>query len=128
EVAVVTAAAGEDEGALVVATVATVRDLMGTGIVGIIIPASGRSALVAGLDADGIAWSPELRPSAAPVVVLSPDDAKGLEFDVVVVVEPAEIVDESTHGLRALYVALTRCTSRLVLVHERPLPAQLGLG
>jgi hypothetical protein len=44
------------------------------------------------------------------------------------VVEPAAIVDESEHGLRALYVALTRCTSRLALVHARPLPAVLGLA
>ena len=83
---------------------------------------------MAGLDAEGIAWSPELRPAAAPVVVLTPDDAKGLEFDVVVVVEPAAIVAESEHGLRSLYVALTRCTSRLALVHARPLPEVLGLG
>jgi ATP-dependent exoDNAse (exonuclease V) beta subunit len=46
----------------------------------------------------------------------------------VVVVEPAAIVDESEHGLRALYVALTRCTSRLALVHARRLPDVLGLG
>ena len=101
---------------------------MGSGIVGVITPASVRSALIGALDSGGIAWTPELRPAAAPVVVLAPDDAKGLEFDSVVVVEPAAIVDESEHGLRALYVALTRCTSRLALVHARPLPAVLGLG
>jgi UvrD-like helicase C-terminal domain len=94
----------------------------------VITPPSARAALVAALDADGIAWTPELRPAAAPVVVLTPDDAKGLEFDVVVVVEPQTIVDESEHGLRALYVALTRCTSRLAVVHARSLPAVLGLG
>jgi hypothetical protein len=60
--------------------------------------------------------------------VLTPDEAKGLEFDVVVVVEPAAIVAESEHGLRALFVALTRCTNRLALVHVRPLPAILGLA
>jgi UvrD-like helicase C-terminal domain len=105
-----------------------VRDLLEGGIVGVIVPPSARAGLVAGLDAAGIAWSPELRPAAEPVVVLTPDDAKGLEFDVVVVVEPAAIVDESEHGLRSLYVALTRCTSRLALVHARPLPEILGLG
>ena len=108
--------------------VTTVSELMGSGIVGVVTPASVRSALIGALDADGIAWTPELRPAAAPVVVLTPDDAKGLEFDSVVVVEPAAIVDESVHGLRALYVALTRCTNRLALVHARPLPAVLGLG
>jgi DNA helicase IV len=48
--------------------------------------------------------------------------ANGLEFDAVVVVEPAAIADESPQGLRALYVALTRPTQRLVVVHARPLP------
>jgi hypothetical protein len=115
-------------GDLVGGVMASVRDLLGSGIVGVIVPPSARAGLVAGLDAEGIAWSPELLPAAAPVVVLTPDDAKGLEFDVVVVVEPAAIVAESEHGLRSLYVALTRCTSRLALVHARPLPEVLGLG
>src|SRR4029453_9555814 len=105
------------EGGLLATVVEAVRGLMGTGIVGVIIPATVRSALVAGLDREGIAWSPELRPAAAPVVVLGPEEDKGLEFPAVGVVEPDEIVDESTHGLRALFVALTRCTSRLVLAH-----------
>ncbi len=126
EVDVVTAAGGA--GGLVPEVVATVGSLVGTGIMGVITPPSVRSALVAALDDAGIAWSPELRPAAAPVVVLAPDEAKGLEFDVVVVVEPAAIVGESEHGLRALFVGLTRCTSRLALVHARPLPPQLGLG
>src|SRR5262245_1517798 len=125
EVAVVTE---EDEAALADTVVVAVRELLGSGIVGVITPPSARAALVAALDTGGIAWSPELRPAAAPVVVLTPDDAKGLEFDVVVVVEPLTIVDESEHGLRALYVALTRCTSRLAVVHARSLPAVLGLG
>jgi DNA helicase IV len=122
----VAAADGPEE--LTSRAVATIRELVGGGIVGVITPASARSGLVAALDADGIAWSPELRPAAAPVVVLTPDEAKGLEFDVVVVVEPAAIVAESEHGLRALFVALTRCTNRLALVHVRPLPAILGLA
>jgi DNA helicase IV len=47
---------------------------------------------------------------------------KGLELDAVVVVEPAEIVGADEHGLRALYVALTRSTQRLSVVHRDPLP------
>jgi DNA helicase IV len=47
---------------------------------------------------------------------------KGLELDASVVVEPAAILEEEVQGARALYVALTRATKRLVLVHERPLP------
>jgi hypothetical protein len=93
----------------------------------VVTPASLRPVLGAGLDADGLAWSPELRAAAAPIVVLTADEAKGLEFDNVVVVEPATIVAESQYGLASLFVALTRCTSRLAIVHTEPLPAVLGL-
>jgi DNA helicase IV len=51
--------------------------------------------------------------------------AKGLELDAAVVVEPAAIVDEESQGLRALYVALTRATKRLAIVHQRALPDAL---
>jgi DNA helicase IV len=55
--------------------------------------------------------------------------AKGLEFDRVVVVEPAAIAaaepDERT-GLRRLYVVLTRAVSALTVIHAEPLPSQLG--
>lgn len=47
---------------------------------------------------------------------------KGLELDGVVVVEPEEIVESELHGMRALYVSLTRSTRRLTVVHARPLP------
>ena len=56
--------------------------------------------------------------------------AKGLEYDRVVVVEPAAIAaaepDERT-GLRRLYVVLTRAVSGLTIVHAEPLPGALGL-
>jgi DNA helicase IV len=61
------------------------------------------------------------------VPVLTPREAKGLEFDHVVVVEPALIAEEGgDSGLRELYVALTRPTKTLVVVHARPLPAPLA--
>jgi DNA helicase IV len=61
------------------------------------------------------------------IAVLTPREAKGMEFDNVIVVEPAQIVDEAAEGqgLRELYVALTRPTRRLILVHSRPLPPEL---
>ncbi len=59
------------------------------------------------------------------IPLLTPRGAKGLEFDHVVVVEPA-LTAEHEQGLRELYVALTRPTKTLVLVHARPLPAALG--
>jgi DNA helicase IV len=43
----------------------------------------------------------------------------------VVVVEPAAIVAEEQQGLRALYVALTRSTKQLTIVHARPLPESM---
>lgn len=61
--------------------------------------------------------------AAAPsgVEVLSARDAKGLEYDAVVVADPAAVA----HVAQDLYVALTRPTRRLVLVHHGPLPAGL---
>ena len=50
---------------------------------------------------------------------------KGLELDAVIVVEPARIVSDQEHGMRALYVALTRPTQRLSIVHTDDLPAPL---
>jgi DNA helicase IV len=60
------------------------------------------------------------------VSVLSVQAAKGLEFDNVVLVEPAAVVAGGRNGLRDLYVALTRPTQRLVVVHARDLPRELG--
>ena len=57
-----------------------------------------------------------------PVVVLDPVQVKGLEFDAVVLVEPADVATGPS-GPSDLYVAMTRPTQRLVVVHARPLPA-----
>jgi DNA helicase IV len=54
--------------------------------------------------------------------------AKGLEFDSVIVAEPATIVDNAKFGLRALFVALTRATKRVTIAHAKPLPAALARG
>ncbi len=60
------------------------------------------------------------------IPLLTPREAKGLEFDHVLVVEPAQIVEEGgERGLRELYVALTRPTKTLLVVHSRPLPEPL---
>ncbi|HEY1484494.1 MAG TPA: ATP-binding domain-containing protein, partial [Micromonosporaceae bacterium] len=53
---------------------------------------------------------------AHQVVVLDVRQAKGLEFDYVIVVEPDRIVGSSPRGLNDLYVALTRATQTLVTV------------
>jgi len=85
------------------------------GLLALIAPGSLRGE-------DGVALFDETR-----VAVLTPREAKGMEFDHVVVVEPALIVEEAVEGqgLRELYVALTRPTRTLVVVHSRPLPKEL---
>jgi DNA helicase IV len=59
---------------------------------------------------------------SAAITVVPVSVVKGLELDGVVVVEPAAIVAAEQQGLRALYVALTRSTRRLTIVHAEPLP------
>jgi DNA helicase IV len=63
---------------------------------------------------------PDARLAIVPVTL-----AKGLEFDQVIVVEPAAITGTAPSGLRRLYVALTRAVSRLFVLHTEPLPAPL---
>jgi DNA helicase IV len=60
------------------------------------------------------------------VAVLTPREAKGMEFDHVIVVEPADIVSAEPRGLNRLYVVLTRAVSRLDIVHAKPLPDLLS--
>jgi DNA helicase IV len=62
----------------------------------------------------------ELAASGQRLLVLEALDTKGLEFDGVVVVEPAQITAESPAGWRTLYVVLTRATQRLVTVSTDP--------
>jgi DNA helicase IV len=56
------------------------------------------------------------------ITVLPATLAKGLEYDHVIVVEPAQIVAAEARGLHRLYVVLTRAVSRLAVVHQEPLP------
>jgi superfamily I DNA/RNA helicase len=96
------------------------------GSVGVLVPgellADIRSALLEGAIEFGEVGAGALD---TPVSLLTLGDAKGLEFDAVIVVEPALIVAQPPEGLRALYVAVTRCTRRLAIVHREPLPAVL---
>jgi DNA helicase IV len=76
---------------------------------------------------DGLATigpkGPDLR---ARAVVLTVSQAKGLEFDTVLVVEPSAIVEASPRGRSDLYVALTRATTTLGVLHTRDLPPSLA--
>ncbi|MDR7300495.1 HelD family protein [Haloactinomyces albus] len=62
----------------------------------------------------------------SPVVLLTVEQVKGLEFDSVLVVDPDGVLTESERGLNDLYVALTRATQRLGVVHTGELPDVLG--
>lgn len=90
---------------------------IGEGRLGVVTP-DARRAEVARLFPDG--------DLDAPVVVLTVTQAKGLEFDAVVVVDPAGILAQSAQGGRDLYVAVTRATRRLTVVHEGELPPVLS--
>ncbi|MGH3191994.1 MAG: HelD family protein [Streptosporangiaceae bacterium] len=79
--------------------------------------------LARALDSAGVQYGApgeDARLTLVPVTV-----AKGLEFDHVIVVEPALIARAEARGLQRLYVALTRAVSRLTVLHSEPLPAPL---
>ncbi|WP_086782204.1 HelD family protein [Crossiella equi] len=107
---------------------AVLRELeaVGEGRVGVIVPAEAVAELGAAVaevfpDA-AVGEDPELQNQ---VVLMSTRQAKGLEFDSVLVVDPAEIIAESARGANDLYVALTRATQRLGVVHTGELPEAL---
>jgi DNA helicase IV len=117
---------GELEG-LLAEVVSREMAAIGDGRIAVITPSSASNALANALAArlPGSAVANRSAPLDGLVAVLGVTDTKGLEFDVVVVVEPGEIIAESERGLSDLYVALTRATRRLAVVHTTDLPPQL---
>jgi len=111
----------------VAAVVGGELELLGEGRLAVIAPAALiadlHEALVASLPAASVAAGSGALD--APVAVLAVNQVKGLEFDAVVLVEPAQIVLASARGANDLYVALTRPTQRLRVVHSEPLPPGL---
>jgi DNA helicase IV len=108
--------------------VAAAAAAVGDGKLAVLVPA-GRAERLAGRIAAAVpAATARQGPSVldAPVAVLTVAEAKGLEFDAVVVVDPAAILAGGPHGANDLYVALTRTTSRLGVVHPGPLPPVLA--
>lgn len=95
------------------------------GSVGVIVPDSATDDLLATLAAAGIDVAAVVEDRDAPVTVVPASLAKGLEYDHVVLVEPAEILAAETRGAHRLYVALTRAVSRLTVLHTLPLPEVL---
>ena len=99
---------------------------VGTGNVAVIVPASMVDLVSDAFTESGVDFGRATRHGLdAQITVVPVGLVKGLELDASVVVEPAAIVDEEAQGLRALYVALTRATKRLAIVHARDLPEAL---
>lgn len=94
------------------------RDADWPGLTAIIVP----DALLA----DAVAAVGERSTDDSNIKVHNVVECKGLEFDNIIVVEPAELIDESPRGNSDLYVALTRATQRLVVVHTDELPRALA--
>jgi DNA helicase IV len=112
---------------LVTETVADVLDSE-DGTVGIVAPPSFLASISDALAQAGIPCGRVgLGALDERVTLLSVEDAKGLEFDTVVVVEPAALAAENPQGLRALYVAFTRATRDLIIVHSDPLPEAVSV-
>ncbi|WP_181782691.1 HelD family protein [Pseudonocardia pini] len=103
--------------------VAEDRAAVGEGRTAVLVPSARVAAIRSGVLGEAAGEDPE--DLEAPVVVLPVGASKGLEFDAVVLVEPAEVLAESPRGLNDLYVALTRATQRLTVVHAADLPAPL---
>ena len=96
------------------------------GSLGVIAPDSMIDDLSEHLTAAGVNHGTATRTGLDEGVTLVPVSVvKGLELDAVVVVEPARIVADHEHGMRSLYVALTRPTQRLSIVHADELPEPL---
>jgi DNA helicase IV len=95
--------------------------------IGVIAPEGRTESLRQALATAGIPASVAVAgPSETSVVVLTPVEAKGLEFDAVIVVDPAGILAITPAGARHLYVALTRAVQHLSVIHLGPLPGLLG--
>ncbi|GAA1166242.1 DNA helicase IV [Nesterenkonia sandarakina] len=112
---------------LVTAATAAVRaehDRVGEGLVAAIVPerllSLTRRSLVAEFGARVGHGAGSL---SEDILALSAEEAKGLEFDAVVLVEPAEILEETAGRVGSLYVALTRPTHALHVIAVRELPA-----
>lgn len=121
------AADEHDLAAVVVAAVAEEVAAVGNGNIAVIAPAARIDALTLALTAGGIAHGRAIQQGLDHQVTLMPVGlVKGLELDGTVVVDPAGIISGEAQGLRALYVALTRATKRLSIVHTGPLPDVLA--
>ena len=119
--------APEELAATVAQAAVRLADQVGDGKLAVIVPqglaAEIGASVTAALPDTAIGADPDL---SSPVVVLTVRQAKGLEFDCVLIADPARMLAESPRGLNDLYVALTRATQQVGVVHPGQLPDVLG--
>jgi DNA helicase IV len=96
---------------------------VGNGNLAVVVPRSMASRADEVLDMAGIEHGSASRQGLdKQVTVVTPSLVKGLELDSVIVVEPRLILEEEVRGPQALYVAVTRSTKRLSILHTGELP------
>jgi DNA helicase IV len=101
-------------------------EAVGAGNLAVVVPRSAIERVERALTAADVPHGRATRQGLDRQVTVVPISlVKGLELDAVLVVEPAAILDEEARGAQSLYVALTRSTKRLSILHARPLPAVL---
>ena len=119
--------APDDLGASLADATQRAAEGLGDGRLAVIVPGARQRELAEAVSATvpdaAVGEQPELE---RPVVVLTVAQAKGLEFDTVLIADPAAILAESPRGRSDLYVALTRATQRLGVVHAGEIPPVLG--
>ncbi|MCP4436374.1 MAG: AAA family ATPase [Actinomycetia bacterium] len=94
-----------------------------TGNVAVVVPLSMAERIDEVLDTAGIEHGRATRQGLArQVTIVTPSLVKGLELDSVIVVEPELILHEEARGPQSLYVAVTRSTKRLSILHTGELP------
>jgi DNA helicase IV len=94
--------------------------------VGVVVPDDALDGVADALRAAGVEFGDGLRAvDGAKVTLVGPTNAKGLEFDAMVVGEPAAIMGDTARGARLLYIAMTRAVQELVVVHREPVPRVL---
>jgi DNA helicase IV len=103
---------------------AELGELAGEGTLAVIVPDGRVEEVSAAIPEAVLGNSPEALD--APVALLTVTQCKGLEFDRVVIADPQGILSQSPNGGRDLYVAVTRATHRLVILHEGELPGMLS--
>ncbi|MDL9938192.1 AAA family ATPase [Gordonia sp. ABSL1-1] len=99
------------------ATAAEVAARTYPGLTAFIVPEYLQDTITAAIDGAGLPDPPR---------VYTVRSCKGLEFDNTVVIDPAAMIAQSPRGYSDLYVALTRATQRLVVIHSGDLPDELA--